>query len=481
MLKIRYGAVSELRGKAWPDEARRRAFWRTSDRLRTDAGDPYAMAHDADGWPIIPAHRREHDSPEMLAALNPGLMGDPAMASLLRSGRDLEETVNARRRLCRPVAYVRKIADHYASHVMRHPSAATGENVDRWQEWAMDVDGLGTSLHDLMRQALRAGLVEACAGVLADWTGAAPESMADLGPDRVVARLIRADQIVAVERTTMGACAAAIILLRDPEGAPFLWYVDSQATQRARLDKDAAQVIAIEPANEHGFGRCPLFLMDALPAIIPGVAEGQKAIAQTDSLLRHRCHEDAIPWQVITGSQNGAAIKAALLRMPLVTVIEDPAAKAQILGPDVNVAESLRKTIQQDEDQLYEDAKIRPVAAQGAPESGVAQAYRFVDADVELAACAEQVERAEQHLAECVASQLAWGDAPTITRTRSFVPQDRDAILRRGILASASTLPPALVWRELRAVASALYPGDDSLAEDLRMAEADALARRPEV
>lgn len=320
-------------------------------------------------------------------------------------------------------------------------------------------------MESLLRAGMRSGMVEGSAGVLVDWVGPPPGSTAALNPASVIVRLIKADHILWTKRDSIGIVREAGVILADDAGTSFLWIVTATTCQRAEIAD--GKITQVQEAQPHGYGRCPLFLLDRLPTIIPGVAEGQKAIARSDSLLRFRCHEDAIPWQIISGVQNAVGTKSMLLQMPLITILEEPNAKAQILGADIAVAESLRQTMRMDEEQLYEDAKVRPVAATGAPESGVAHAYRWVDADVELATASEVMERAEQHVAACVATQLAWEDIPKITRPRSFVPFDREAELTSLAGVSASTLPDAIKRREMQSAAAKLYPSDPDASDDI--------------
>jgi hypothetical protein len=439
-------APDDLLPDTYAAEALLRAYWRTSDRLRDDAGLRYGEAKDGDNRPIIPRHPREDEG----------------------KGSRWE----ARQQGCRPQAYVRQIADHYVSQVCRARvtrAIADGAALpDQLTALIKDADGVGTGLDLVLRAAARLAFVERVAYLFVDWTGdGGAESQADQAGARFVVRVVSADDVLAVERTQAGIVLAAILLLPLPDGTTRIVRVDGETMQVADL-VDGKLGAASDP-KPHSLGGCPLIQLGPAPAIIPAVAECQQSIAISDSLLRFRNGEDAVPWIVVTGTTNAAGFVAELAKNPTFSAFEDANTKAQHIGSDVAVAESLRKTITDDEERLYRAAKVRPVGAQGAPESGIAHAYRFVDADAELATLAGMIEGAERSLWArwCVGLGLA-ADLLTVTWPRTFVPVDRGAEIDHLMLVSASTLPEPIKQREYRRAAVTLYPDDPALVDELQ-------------
>jgi hypothetical protein len=438
------GSALDLCHPTYQTLATQRAFYRTCDRLFDDTNLAYAFAKDGSGGDMLPKHARENKT-----------------------------RWDARRSLCCPTAYTRQIADHYVSHVTRtapqRGTVAGGAIPDAWQTILNDADGLGTPLSELLRQGARLAFLEQDAYLLLDLVAATdtPISKADQAGNRTIVRVIPADDVLTSQRSIGGRLLSAIIRLPGSDGPPILWRIDGTTGQRARLDSKG-KITSVDPPAPHGLLRCPLIPIGPMPALIPPVCEAQKAIARTDSLRRYRQGEDAIPWIVVTGTANANQFVSELEKNPAFSAFEDKDARALNIGSAVEVADSLRKDIIDDEERLYRTAKVRPVTAQsGNPESGVAHAFRFVDADVELATAATALERAENELAAIWAQANNLSDPPKAQYPRTFVPVDRVAELASVSQVSASTLPEPLKFREYQRAANVLYPNDETIAQEL--------------
>jgi hypothetical protein len=437
-------AVAELLTDRWKVAAIWRAYMRTCDTLWDDAGLRFAEAKDGDGRDMLPKHPREDDT-----------------------------RWKARRAACTPTAYARQITDHYLSHITRQTPVRKAEGLDTipdgWAVMVADADAVGTPLAEIVKQAGRFAFLESDGFLLLDWIAPANAvSAADQSGARGVVRAVPADDVLAVTLTSGNIVVSAIVRLPGPDGVPFLWRVDATTCQRASLNAKGDVVTSADAPIPHRYGGCPLVRVGPMPSIMPAVAEYQKAIAVNDSFLRYRMGEDAIPWLVVTGTANAQAFVDALQSNPAFSAFEDKDAKAIHIGASVEVAKSLREAIDDDEERLYRVAKVRPVSAQsGNPESGVAHAYRFVDADVELATVASAMERAENRIASLWATATGLGTPVVATYPRTFVPVDRQAELTSLQQTSASTLPEPIKAREYQRSAATLYPDDKDLLQEL--------------
>lgn len=418
---------------AWARAAAVRRWMRLSRDLVDDDGVRYQLAKNQWGEEVIAQHPRE---------------------DLVRYDR--------RRKGACPSSYVAQIAAHYLAHVLRQaPQRSPGDGGDLLPDPVQaiidDADGLGTPLDRLLGAGLGLAFVEQGAYLLLDRMPSDPR--------RIILRIIPADDVLALTASSSGRVIEAMVRIQDGSGDDRVWRVDEENGQAATLD-DTLAASDVADATPHGFAGCPLIPVGPVPSILATVAEYQRAICIGDSFLRYRNGEDSIPWVVVTGAQNPDGFVAELTKNPAFSAFSEENAKAQNIGATVEVAKSIRESMTDDEERLYRAAKVRPVAATGAPESGVAQAYRFVDADVELATMARCLQHVEDELWRL--AQPALGvDEPVVTYPISFVPIDRGAELDRLMLISASTLPEPIKRREYAKAAQTLYPGDTELAGEL--------------
>ena len=144
-----------------------------------------------------------------------------------------------------------------------------------------------------------------------------------------------------------------------------------------------------------------------------------------------------------------------------------------MLTGDPAAATSLRTERDAELLNAYREAKVSPVqSTPGAPESGIARAYRFVDADVELAGIAEAVETAERKVWALLAEAGAAAE-PTVTYARSFIPTDEAAELDKLLAVWGSNLPNSIKRNAIERYAEAIGLSEDDEAE--LEAELDAM------
>lgn len=409
-------ALDELKSGGWIVSARNRAYWRLAD----ENGPDFIEGVDGNGAHIVPQYPLE--SPNRW---------------------------NTRKSRAKAPSLVRHIVDHYTAHVFRAPVGRTGTD-ERADEILADADGYGTPLHRLLRTRCRQALVERHSYILCD-TNAERFILREVSPDAVLAAVV-----------APGGVAEAVMLLVDPEGRPFLWHVTATEQRKAILNKDATAIVSVEPWESHSFGACPLVAVCGMPSFVPPVSDSQKRLAVLDSLLQCELHASAFSQPVFTGVEP-KAMEEVIRSNAFVLCFPDPNAKAFMLGSDPAQAVSISTERDKEMINAYREAKVSPVqATPGAPESGVARAYRFVDADVELAGIAESIETAERALWQRLAAAGACVE-PTVTYPRSFIPVDDAGELNELLAVWSSNLPNTLRRAAVERYAEAVGLSDDDL------------------
>lgn len=402
---------------AYTRASQRRAYWRLSDRLRTDNDRPYRSGFDQEGSSIFQRELRES-----------------------------VDAFNKRQSAAVPMPFVRQIADHYVNHVFR-----SGRTVASATE-GVELPGLvADKAGEAMRTAGRLAFVEQEAYILID----------PIDDTHAVLRPIAADRVLWCQRTDEQVLSAIVVLDGD-DGTRTLWRFDAQTRQSATLS-DADATGEVGPVEAHGFAACPLLRLADLPAIIPDVADLQRSICVLRSWL-HQGRKNALnPLIVATGwgSTTELIDQIKLNAGALATNNENAQVKAVDLssGTPDGIAADLAAL----QDDLYRVAKVQPVASGTAPESGIARAYRFVDADVELAAVASGCERVEQRAWDLIAAALN-AEAPTVSYPTSFAPRDRGADLVSADAVNRSSLPTVIKQAVLNDLAATHFPGIDPAA-----------------
>ncbi len=361
---------------------------------------------------------------------------------------------------------VRHIVDHYIAHVFRGEVTRTEMDADA-DAFLADADGNGESLPAMLKKQARAALVDREAYLLLDTTlvetvGSAADAAA--ASARVIARPVCADQVLATVRSG-GAVVEAVIELQDKDGEPFLWHVTADKACKATLSKNGQSVSAVGSWSAHDFAGCPLVAIRELPRFVPPVAESQKRLAVLDSLLQCELHAAAFSQPVFTGVGDPKLLMELIRSNEFALAFPNPEAKAFMLGSDPAQAASIAAERDKELENAYREAKVSPaVTAPGQPESGISRAYRFVDADVELAGIAEAIEKAERRIWLLLANAGTCA-LPTITYPISFIPTDDAQELNKVLAVSSSNLPNVIKAHFIRNYAQAEGLGDDELEQ----------------
>ena len=119
-------------------------------------------------------------------------------------------------------------------------------------ELCEDADGVGTPLHEVLRQAGRRAFLEGVAYLLVDWEGPHdPGCAADESGARYVVRVVPADDVLALVCSLDGSAQEAIIRLPAADGSVILWRVDAGTAQRALLGTDGRSIAFSGAQEDH--------------------------------------------------------------------------------------------------------------------------------------------------------------------------------------------------------------------------------------
>jgi hypothetical protein len=453
-------------GKPVPlhDEYRRgalaRDFWRRSDRCRSD----YAAGNDANARPILPRHPRETDT------------------------RHLDRIGAA---IGRP--FVRAIISRYNDFTCREP-ATRPDAVGAYGEVYTDATGTGVDLPTLMRRTLRQAQVAGVAYLLCDATDAggylsAAEEQA--AGRRGVLQPIDPDQVLNWT-DWRGELVEALIALRDPAGAPYLWHVTPTTVQRIEVDDqgtpDPGRWKVTGQASEpmpHTAGGCPLVRLRPLGddphagSQAEPIAESQKRICYLDSLLLEELAGITFTATVLLGV-DAATIPANAFTAPGGLVCLPPnngtVPSVAKISADTAQAESLRKSLDRELSELYRVAGLaagNPTQV-GQPESGVARAFAFNEVEALLSGLADAAERCENIAVRRLSGMHGWPYPGDANWPDSFTVADFATDLEQVIRLETGGAPDVLVdqsWRDFAGAHYSLTPEqtaelDEELTED---------------
>lgn len=367
-----------------------RSFWRLSYRC----GRNYMTGRDALGRPVVIKHEREKDD------------------------------AFARRQQTKPRNHCGPIIRRYNDFVFRQKATRQpAPEGSLYHQLLTDIDGNGTPIDVFMRRGLKSSQVQREVYLLPDSTapteGKLTKAQAKALGVRQIVRQLSPDSVV-WWRDRDGILAEAIVLLVDEQGETFARYYDAKATTDLRLkvettgDTKALKVTRIEPPKAHAYGACPLVRLrpmfddeededdDCSPgeAQIAPLAELQQAVANYLSLLDTEIFDSTFT-QWIASGVSAKEIKDVTVGSNRIICLPNPLAKFDAMGADPAQAESIAKRIDETQTELYRLAGVStgdPLAGPGAPESGVAKAFRFNDLAANLAALADACEEAENAL-----------------------------------------------------------------------------------
>ncbi len=411
-----------------------RAFWRASYRC----GRTYITGVDALGETVLVRHEREQD-----------------------------DSFRRRQRCAKPRNYCGPITRQYNDFVFRREATGRDQETNPvYQQLLVDADGRGTPLVKLMRGALKRAQIEREVYILPDSTkpaGAAmTQAQAQAAKVRTVIRVIGADSVL-WWRDLDGVLVEALVLFTDAQGVEFArWYGPSTTMDVAlRQDEKAGQVVASLGAEvKHPYGPCPLERLrplfddsddsDASPgeSQIAPLAELQQDVANKLSLLDSELYDSTFSQWIASGVDK-ARVGPLDMGNTRVICLPDPASRFDCVGADPAQANTLREVIADIVRELYRIAEIsagNPTEA-GAPESGIAKAFKFNGLAANLSALADACEAAENGVMRRIFLALSLGESPAVDYPGDFDSPDFAAELETVIRVTAASTLPATIKR----------------------------------
>lgn len=446
-----------------------RSFWRVSDRADSSYQDQY----DARGMRIMPPHARESES---------------AYATRLNKA------------IARP--YVRPIINRYNDHATRQP-VERPDGGDAYNLWLRDVDGMMTNMDEFLARTGRMAQIEGTSAVLMDDTRTGDSQADQTGG--VVSRLIHADQILNW-REWQGEIQEALILLEDPNGVMFLWYVGpdyvqriniKQPTRRQRnlvsirgisspLSFSRIEVTSFDEQEPHNWLGVPVkrvwpFRSDSECAGDTSqagpIAESQKRLANFESYLREEIEGATFTWNVLSGVDSDQ-VKDISIGVAKFMCLPDPGSSAQRLGADASQAASIRESITQEVRELYRVAGLSPgdPLQASAPESGVAKAFAFNEIEATLSKLTSSLQQTENWMTaqwtEATGSQYP-GEAKWPTK---FDTPNLTTELERAIRTISAPLPDSLKALETMRYADMAFRLDPQKRQQIQQEIRDQLS-----
>jgi hypothetical protein len=449
-------------------QAAARAFWRLSDQ----ASHTYARGLDATGNPIIrrlPAEEPDDYEWRQSMAVSP--------------------------------RHVSSIISLFNSIVCREEAErAEGPEGSAFTALSEDADGMGTPLPRLMAQQLRLSQVEGVAYLLADTT--ASESYdsiaAQLGASvRPVIQRVCADQVL-WWNDWRGQVVEAIILLEDKAGVEFAWYTNETHQQRIEIKRaqspdgqPSLTVMGIGPLVAHRYGGCPLVRINPTfgSQDAPGndsqaapIAEAQKLITGYRSLEAIEVHKSTYTMYALMGvspEQVGKSVAGSnrVLCLPQGTSVFR-------MGSDPAQAQSIRDSITEATASMLTVAGLSPgnPLQTGAPESGVAKAYKFNEVEARLSALADAAEHAENLVRKRALAGVGAEDYGDCNWPDSFMSPDLTADLEYTIRLLTAPLPAVLKEQQTKLFAQGAFDLEEDeqreLNAQIEQASADAEAMK---
>ena len=399
----------------------RRAFWNLSYDCY---GADYARGIDGEGVEIIRKHEREDVSDHT---------------------RRVEMSV--------PISLVAPVLRRYNDFVFRAPA----EFDEKLDEFNSDVDGLGTSSAEFMKDALLAAQKEGRSFVFVDTNAdgsdkSATQAAAD--GDRVVWRHIAANNVVQQHWHNGQLVECAFIQYDEYRNAFVIW---ANNTHLQRWDVDVSStssgmIIKILDHGEmtaHGFPHIPV------SAIMPDFGRGlsqaatpseiQKSIARLRTMLDEEIVNTTFTETFITGESANNVKGTINAGSKYATFFPNPATSVIRLGGDPAQANSIRESIESDTKELYRASGISADAGSDAPaESGIAKAFKFNDLAAILKSLAKECEDAHRRAETITASMMRIVDYAPVKYPDEFLMPIYEQELNAAILAAQSPLPQVL-------------------------------------
>ena len=405
-------------------------FWTASFK----GGPCYKNAKDCDGEDVFIPHEAESDA-----------------------------GIKRRKRLATYRNYCRPIVSKYNNFIFSTPIKRDKES-KQFETWAEDVDTLGTTLHNFVKDVFLKAQYLGRWWVLAESSktedvlteAQAKEAgsrlfLIGLHPARVI-NWVKIDQ----------AYTEALVWFRE-ENLARLYTAD--AVRVIGLDEtDTEKVVSIGPPIDHDWGRLPLERFQALEdeqSQIADIAEINKALFNSDALLREEQNRQTFTQWFMSGAEiSDEDINSQTLGGRKILTLNQPDVKFQNLTADPSQAEQIRDTIRDDIKEVFRLAGLQNPDVVQNTESGRALRLRFADVEIIARALADNAERGENGLIDLWRRGMGTSATAPISSDypENFDVEDLGIELEATIKTLDSDLPLTLKELQVKKYADQKFP-----------------------
>jgi len=256
--------------------------------------------------------------------------------------------------------YIGGIINSYVSAVFRNDP----ERDESIVEFAKNADGKGTSLSQLMAKATMKTLINGFVPVIYESEiSGATLSIAQARLANANNRLVVADPMALLNFVEVdGFLLEALISFVDENGKAFARHYTDTYVQDIYFDVKSYQVKSVSEPMEHGLTKIPVVLMRidvAYDSFVAPLAESQKKIANYQSLVATELYEQTFTRFIISGIENpNEGEPNSNLNMGSKRLMTTPSNGVAVskLSSDISQADSIRKSIADEELALYKTA-----------------------------------------------------------------------------------------------------------------------------
>lgn len=332
-------------------------------------------------------------------------------------------------------SYVSSIINKYNSAIFRNEPTRQIDS-ETYKLIYEDADGYGTSLNKLMKNALLDAQIEGCCFLLADSTANDTEILTiaqrNASGARPYIRKLNRESVVAYEEIEDNLIEA-IILLTDENGKTFARYMNEEYF----IDIQITDKYVIESIGEpysHGYSNIPLVEIEPFDSPqAEAVSYSQRTIVNILSQLSQERVKSVWTKHILSGvrlPQEGDNTSRPVISWSEseMVVLEDGGAKLDTLGADVACSDSLRKDIEQEEQQLYYAAGFGRGNVEPTNMSGFALSILREDFFLTADALKSAIEEAENTIMALIAEKEGFEYTEAVYSNR-YVADDNGSAL----------------------------------------------------
>lgn len=335
--------------------------------------------------------------------------------------------------------YIGNIVNSYTSVVFRNDV----ERDEALVEFALNVDGKGTSLTEAMKKSTLNTLIAGfCPLIYESEVAGSALSMAQSklsGQDR----LIVADPKALLNWTVIDDFLIdALISFVDENGKTFARYYTNDTVQDIFFDSKTWSVISISQPQEHGLKYIPVYINRvevAYDSFVAPLAENQKMIANFQSLVTSELYDQTFTRWLVSGVEDpqddGNRKSTITMGTKRLMTTSEPSVGVHRLGSDITQAASIRQQIIDEELNLFRTAGMahNDISANASGSARIlAKDQFYVIANL----ITQSIEKAENYFLNIIGDQRGIEIAPSYY-SRSYEEPDWQARITelRDILA----------------------------------------------